>query len=147
MALSRLRDLINESLALKSAFRKKVALRYSAYDAAPRELITIGPEKTLKEAVDLMVKYNIGFLPVVEGGKLLGVLSESDVMRLVAQGVDLNTPISVYMNTKPITVSKQSTLREAAELMVKHNIRHLPVIEDGKVVAVLSVKDIVKVIG
>ncbi|HII47344.1 MFS transporter [Pyrobaculum aerophilum] len=141
------RDLINESLALKSAFRKKVALRYSAYDAAPRELITIGPEKTLKEAVDLMVKYNIGFLPVVEGGKLLGVLSESDVMRLVAQGVDLNTPISVYMNTKPITVSKQSTLREAAELMVKHNIRHLPVIEDGKVVAVLSVKDIVKVIG
>lgn len=141
------RDLINEALALKSAFRKKVALRYSAYDAAPRELITIGPEKTLKEAVDLMVKYNIGFLPVVEGGKLLGVLSESDVMRLVAQGVDLNTPISVYMNTKPITVSKQSTLREAAELMVKHNIRHLPVIEDGKVVAVLSVKDIVKVIG
>jgi CBS domain-containing protein len=141
------RDLINEALALKSAFRKKVALRFTAADAAPRELISIGPKTTLKEAVDTMVKYNIGFLPVVEGGKLLGVISESDIMKLVGTGADFNAPVSTYMNEKPITINKQATLRDAAELMIKNNIRHLPVVEDGRVVAVLSVKDIVKVIG
>ncbi|MEM3997110.1 MAG: MFS transporter [Pyrobaculum sp.] len=141
------RELVNEALGLRSALKKKVALRFSVYDAAPKELITISPGASLKEAVDLMAKNNIGFLPVVEGGKLLGVISESDVMKIVANGGDLNKPVAEYANTKPITISKNATLRDAAELMVKHNIRHLPVVEDGKVVAVVSVKDVLKAIG
>ncbi|MGK0550050.1 MAG: MFS transporter [Pyrobaculum sp.] len=141
------RELINEALGLKSAFKKKVALRFSVADAAPRELMTISPETTLKEAVDLMAKNNIGFLPIVSGGKLVGVLSESDVLKLATRGIDLSAPVATVMNSKPITIGKDATLRDATELMVKHNIRHLPVVDGDKVVAVVSVKDVVRVIG
>jgi len=142
------RELVNEALALRSALKKKVALRFSVADAAPKELITATPEMKVKDAIELMAKSDIGFLPVVEGGKLVGVLSESDVLKLVGKGAfDPNLALGAVINKSPVVISKSATLREAAELMVKHNIRHLPVVEDGKVVAVVSVKDIVKAIG
>ncbi|MEZ0319112.1 MAG: MFS transporter [Pyrobaculum sp.] len=141
------RELVNEALGLRSALKKKVALRFSVYDAAPKELITISPNASLRDAVELMAKNNIGFLPVVEGGKLVGIISESDVLKIVAKDGGLNKPVAEYVNTNPITVNKNATLRDAAELMVKHNIRHLPVVDDGKVVGIISIKDILKVIG
>jgi len=142
------RELVNEALALRGALKKKVALRFSVADVAPKELITATPEMKLKDAIELMAKNDIGFLPVVEGGKLVGVFSESDVLKLVGKGVfDPNLTLGAVINKSPVVISKSATLREAAELMVKHNIRHLPVVEDGKVVAVVSVKDIVKTIG
>jgi Predicted transcriptional regulator, contains C-terminal CBS domains len=142
------RELVNEALALKSAFRKKAALRFSVADAAPRELITATPDMRLRDAIELMAKNDIGFLPVVEGDKLVGVISESDVMKLATEGrLDFDMPLKAVVNKSPITINKSATLMEAAELMVKHNIRHLSVVEDGKVVAVVSVKDIIKVIG
>jgi CBS domain-containing protein len=141
------RELINEALALRGAFKKKVALRFSVADAAPKELITATPEMKVKDAIELMAKNDIGFLPVVVDGRLVGVFSESDVLKLVGKGAfDPNLALETVINKSPIVVSSSATLREAAELMVKHNIRHLPVVEDGKVVAVVSVKDIVKAI-
>ncbi|ABO07816.1 MFS transporter [Pyrobaculum calidifontis] len=140
------RELVNEALGLRSVLKKKVALRFNVYDAAPRELVTIAPDKSLKEAIDLMAKYNIGFLPVVEDGKLVGVLSETDIVKAVAKGVDLGRPVAEFAN-KPIVVDKSATLRDAAELMVKYNIRHIPIVEDGKVVGVISVRDVLKAIG
>lgn len=141
------RELVNEALALRGVLKKKASLRFTAYDAAPKELLTITPNTTLREAIDIMAKNNIGFLPVVEGGKLVGVISETDVMRIMATGDDLAKPVAQYMKTDVITVRKDSTLKEAAELMVKHNIRHLPVVDDGRVIAVLSVRDVLKAIG
>ncbi|MFN7106320.1 MAG: CBS domain-containing protein, partial [Pyrobaculum sp.] len=141
------RELVNEALGLKTALKKKVSLRYSAYDAVARELSTVPPNITLREAIEIMAKNNIGFLPVTEEGKLVGVISETDVMKIVAAGGDLDKPVLQYMVKNAITVSKETPLRDAAELMVRHNIRHLPVVEDGKVVGVISVRDILKVIG
>jgi len=140
------RELVNEALGLRGVLKKKVALRFNVYDAAPRELVTITPDKSLKEAVDLMAKYNIGFLPVVEGEKLVSVISETDVVKAVAKGIDLSRPVAEFAN-KPIVVDKNATLRDAAELMVKYNIRHLPIVENGKVVGVISVRDVLKAIG
>jgi len=140
------RELVNEALGLRGVLKKKVSLRFNVYDAAPRELATITPDKSLKEAVDLMAKYNIGFLPVVEGEKLVGVISETDIVKAVAKGVDLGRPVAEFAN-KPIVVDKNATLRDAAELMVKYNIRHLPIVENGKVVGVISVRDVLKAIG
>jgi len=140
------RELVNEALGLRGVLKKKVSLRFNVYDAAPRELVTITPDKPLKEAVDLMAKYNIGFLPVVEGGKLVSVISETDIVKAVAKGVDLGRPVAEFAN-KPIVVDKSATLRDAAELMVKYNIRHLPIVENGKVVGVISVRDVLKAIG
>jgi MHS family proline/betaine transporter-like MFS transporter len=142
------RELVNEALVLRGAFKKKVALRHSVADVAPKQLITATPEMKVKDAIELMAKNDIGFLPVVDGGKLVGVFSESDVLMLVGKGVfDPNLTLGAVINKSPVVISRSATLREAAELMVKHNIRHLPVVEDGKVVAVVSVKDIVKAVG
>ncbi|MFN3805012.1 MAG: MFS transporter [Pyrobaculum sp.] len=141
------RELVNEALGLKTALKKKVSLRYTAYDAVVRELATVSPNITLREAIEIMARNNIGFLPVTEGGRLVGVISETDVMKIVAAGGDLDKPVSQYMVTNVITVSKETPLRDAAELMVRYNIRHLPVVENGKVIGVISVRDILKVIG
>ncbi len=141
------RELINEALALRSVLKKKVALRYSVRDATSRDLIKANPEMTLKEAIDIMVKYDIGFLPIIEDDKLVGILSESDIMRLVAKDIDLSTKISNVMNRSPIVIDSKNTLRRATELMIEHNIRHLPIVDNGKVIAVISVKDIIRVIG
>ncbi|MCQ5340566.1 MAG: MFS transporter [Candidatus Methanomethylicia archaeon] len=142
------RELINEANRLRDALKKKITLRISVVDVSPKELITIMPNVTLKEAIYIMAKNDIGFLPVIEKDKLVGILSESDVMMLIAKGLtDFNIPVSTVMNKSPITIEKTATLREAAELMVKNNIRHLPIVENGRVVAVVSVKDIIKAIG
>ncbi len=142
------RELVNEALGLRSALKKKVALRFSVADVAPRELITATPETKLREAVEIMAKYNIGFLPVVQEGKLVGILSETDILNLAAKGAyNPDVSVSAVMNKSPITIEKSATLRDAAELMIKHNIRHLPVMDNGKVVAAISIRDIVKAIG
>jgi len=142
------RELVNEASALRGLLKKKVALRFSVGDVAPKELIAATPEMRLKEAIEIMANNNIGFLPVIKNDKLIGVFSETDAMKLVAKGAfNFDTPLSAVMTTPPITVEKSATVKDAAELMVKHNIRHLPVVENGRVVGVISIKDILKAIG
>lgn len=141
------RELVNEALALKGAFKKKVSLRLRVYDVAPRELVTITPDRTLRDAAELMAKYNIGFLPVVDGDKLIGVISESDFVKLIVNNTSLDKSIAEYANTKVVAIDKNATLYEAADLLVKHNIRHLPVLENGKTVAVVSIRDVIKSIS
>ncbi len=143
------RELINEAVGLRGALKKGVALRVRAYDAVARELIAVKPETPLSEVVQIMAKEQVGFLPIEQEGKLVGIISETDIMRLVAIGnYNEKVPVAAVAKTKDIiTASKDATLKDVAELMVKHNIRHVPVIEGGKVLGVISVRDILKVIG
>ncbi len=143
------RDLVNEALALNSALRKKVSLRFSVYDAVTREPITVRPEVKVIDAVKLMASNDVGFLPVVDDDKrLVGVISEFDVMRIVANGLDLNVSVRDVMKVNPVVARRDVTLRDAAELMVRHNIRHLPVTdESGRVIGVVSVRDVIRLVG
>lgn len=142
------RELINEAIALRGALKKKVALRYRAYDAIVKELISINPSISLKEAITIMAENDIGFLPIIENEKLVGIISETDVVKIIVNNGDLSAPVYKYANTKSIVVHKDATLREAAELMINNNIRHLPIVnDDGKVLGVISVKDIIRVLG
>jgi CBS domain-containing protein len=99
---------------------------------------------TVVEAVRTMVQHNIGALPVVHNGKLVGIFSERDLMkRVVAEGRDpKSTCLAEVMTDDPLTVSLNEELGSCMTLMRCHNFRHLPVCHEGHLVGMVSLRDI-----
>jgi len=105
--------------------------------------ITIESEGTLYDVIKIMAVEDIGFIVITENGKMVGVLSERDVIKALADGKDLNMPVGKVCKRDIITLKANSTLEEAAEAMGKHRIRHVVVVDDsGNLVGVVSVRDI-----
>ncbi|MDH3672403.1 MAG: CBS domain-containing protein [Gammaproteobacteria bacterium] len=111
------------------------------------ELLACGSENNLEEASSLLAKHNIGVLPVRNAaGGLLGILSERDVVRAIAQHGVAALALSVedLMTRDVVVCSPQDTVMDALKLMSEHNIRHLPLIEDGILKKVISQRDLMK---
>lgn len=106
----------------------------------PRPLVTISPESGAGAAARLMKEHDIGFLPVVEGDRLVGVLSERDMVR----GVSVQRPTFVREIMKaPIhTIAPEADVHECLTVMHRERIRHLPVASGGVIHGVLSVWDL-----
>ncbi len=105
-------------------------------------------DDTLAEAARKMWKQQTGSLRVMEGDDLIGILTERDVLRAVASGTRLDeVRISEVMSKDVLTVGPQASLREAAKIMADRWIRHLPVVDGGKVVGVLSQRDLAAVLA
>ena len=111
-----------------------------------RPLASIGPDATVLEALKLLAEHDIGALLVTEGGRLVGILSERDYARKVAlQGRNsTDTPVREIMTEKVISVSPAQTTEDCMAIMTTKRIRHLPVLDSGKLVGVLSIGDLVK---
>jgi CBS domain-containing protein len=107
---------------------------------------TIGPASPVFEALSLMAEREIGALPVVDAGKLVGILSERDYARkVILQGKSSrDTPVREIMTTRVVCVGLQRTVDECLALMTDKRIRHLPVIEHGNLTGLLSIGDLVK---
>ncbi len=107
--------------------------------------ISITPDETVRDAAKVMVSKGIGFLVVVDSSdprKLLGVISERDVIRAVASNKE-NSKVEELMTKEVVTVKDTDTLYKAAKLMKEHSIRHLVVVnEEGIPVGVLSIRDL-----
>ena len=99
---------------------------------------------TVLETVRVMVERNIGAVPVVHNGKLVGIFSERDLMRrVVAEGRDpRSTCMAEVMTDDPLTVNTQEDLQECMAMMRRHGFRHLPVCHDGQLVGIVSLRDI-----
>jgi CBS domain-containing protein len=110
--------------------------------------ITIGPAASAFDALELMAERNLGALLVVEDGKLVGVFSERDYARkVILKGKSSkNTQVQEIMSKSPITVSPETSLRDCMVLMAGKHFRHLPVIDHGTLVGVLSMRDVVNTI-
>jgi len=110
-------------------------------------VITIRPEQTVKEAVQLLARHNIGALVVVdEAGKPAGILSERDVIRRAAQRDDvLNLKVEDVMTHEVITGVPQDDLRSIANIMTQRHFRHLPIVDGDRLVGIVSITDVVKV--
>lgn len=107
---------------------------------------TIGPDDPVIEALRRMAEREIGALPVVANGKLAGILSERDYARkVILQGKSSrNTPVREIMTSRVVCVGPQRTVDECMALMTEKRIRHLPVIEHGELIGLLSIGDLVK---
>jgi len=108
----------------------------------------ISPQATVLEALERMAQHDIGALLVMEGEELVGIFSERDYARkLVLLGrFSKDTRVEEVMTKEVITVRPETDLAEAMRLRTERRVRHLPVVEGGKVVGVISIGDAVKAI-
>jgi len=116
-------------------------------DAKPYRLISIAPDATVFQALNLLARYDIGALLVMVDGKALGVFSERDFARKVLlMGKDAReTPVRQVMSDKVVFVNLNQTVEECMAIMTDRHFRHLPVLaEDGSVYGFLSIGDLVK---
>jgi CBS domain-containing protein len=104
----------------------------------------ITPDTTLQEAARLMKTEDVGALPIVEDGRLTGVVTDRDIaIRAVAEGVGADTAVRDVASTDVVSIDPQQSLEEAARLMAQHQIRRLPVVEeDGVLAGMLAQADV-----
>ncbi|MDD2049622.1 CBS domain-containing protein [Pseudomonas putida] len=107
---------------------------------------TIGPEQMVLDALRLMAEKNVGALPVVEGGQVVGIVSERDYARkMVLKGrSSVGTPVSAIMSAPVITVDPHQNIDYCMSMMTNSHLRHLPVVENGELLGLLSIGDLVK---
>jgi CBS domain-containing protein len=105
---------------------------------------SISSSETVAAAVAMMVQFRIGVLPVVDEGQLSGIFSERDVLvRIVNEQLDpKTTPVSLVMTRNPHHVAPSTTVEEAMSLMRKNAFRHLPVVDQGRLVGLISIRDL-----
>lgn len=113
-----------------------------------QETWSVTPDTPVYDALKLMAEKNVGALLVLDGDKLAGILSERDYARkVILKGkASKNTPAREIMSENVVCVTPKQSVAECMALMTDKHIRHLPVIEDGKLVGVISIGDVVKAI-
>jgi CBS domain-containing protein len=107
---------------------------------------TVEPGKPAAEAAKLMKKVDAGMIPVVQQGRLFGTITDRDiVVRVVAEGKSpQSTTVGEIASVQVVTVTPEQDLTEALELMAKHQVRRLPVVEDGRLIGVLAQADVAR---
>ncbi|HEX4929987.1 MAG TPA: CBS domain-containing protein [Gaiellaceae bacterium] len=105
---------------------------------------TIEPGTTVQEAARTMKSEDVGSLPIVEDGRLAGVVTDRDLaIRVLAEGKSADTPVGEIASKDIVTIDPEQSLEEAARLMAEHQVRRLPVMEeDGKLVGILAQADL-----
>ena len=110
------------------------------------ELLTVDPTAQVTEVAKRMVAKDVGAVLVFDEGAICGILTERDVLRAVADGIDDTTLVRDRMTANPETLDADDTMEHAAVLMIHGGFRHLPVVEQGEVVGVLSIRDLMRVV-
>ena len=112
-------------------------------DLHQHELYTAQADESLDEAADRMSWHQVGALPVFDGQRLVGIITERDLIAAMAEGADASTtPVSDYMTPGPEVLGPDSELSDAAQVMLELGIRHLPILQRGRLVGVLSMRDL-----
>lgn len=110
------------------------------------EVITVRPDQTVREAIALLVKHNIGALVVAdEAGQAVGLLTEREIIRVAARDEGLfSKPVSTFMRRDFIVGVPQDDLEAVAHTMTEKRSRHVPIIDRGRLVGIISIGDVVK---
>jgi CBS domain-containing protein len=115
--------------------------------AKGRQVVTIAAQATIMEAARMLAERRIGAVLVSDAGNpVLGILSERDVVRALAAGGAgaLEQPVSRHMTTKVVTCTTQSAINDLMETMTTGKFRHVPIVEDGRLLGIVSIGDVVK---
>ena len=107
------------------------------------QLVSADPGMSVRDAAQLMADRKIGALPVVRDGRLLGIFTERDALvRVLARGLEPEkTPVSEVMTADPVTIDARRPFKHALQMMIDGGFRHVPVVERGSVVGVVSARD------
>jgi CBS domain-containing protein len=110
-----------------------------------REVLSVAPEDTLGQAAEAMAERGVGSAVVSDFGRLIGILTERDLLRAVAGRVHSSEArVREWMTVDPVTASTSTGLEEAARTMLEQGFRHLPVVEDDRPVGIVSIRDVVE---
>ena len=104
-------------------------------------LLTIEPSQALQEAAHQMADRRVGAILVTEGNKLVGILTERDVLRAVGKGT-IEGSVADWMTRDPMTVGPEATNGEAAMLMIHGGFRHVPICDQDELVGIVSIRDL-----
>jgi CBS domain-containing protein len=113
-----------------------------------KKIWTIEPEEPVLDAIQLMADKHIGALPVVRGEELVGIVSERDYARkvILLGRSSSDTPVWQIMSSPVTTVTSDEAVHRCMEIMTEQRIRHLPVVEKGKLLGIISIGDLVKAV-
>jgi CBS domain-containing protein len=111
-----------------------------------RDLLAVEPGLGLGDVARRMVAKDVGAVLVMEGDRLVGILTERDMLRAVAQGIDEGATVADWMTRDPETLAPDESTQHAAVLMIHGGFRHLPVTEGDEVVGMLSIRDLMRVV-
>ena len=104
---------------------------------------TVSPQDSIQNAARIMRDEDTGIVPVVDNGKPVGVITDRDiVVRAVAEGGQLNRPVRDIVTSELVAATPDMSLSEATELMSAHQVRRLPVVENNRLVGIVSIGDI-----
>ncbi len=115
-------------------------------DAKGRQVVSIGADAKVSSAVKILSERRIGAVLVLAGGKIDGIISERDIVRVLGERgpAILDEPVRVVMTSKVMTCRRADTVSSVMEKMTEGKFRHLPVVEDGQVIGLVSIGDVVK---
>lgn len=106
----------------------------------------ISPNANVMQALELMTQKDIGALPVVDESSLVGIISERDIVQMLSNAKTFHPQDTIYqhMTRDVITTNLDASVEECMTMMTNYHIRHLPVIENGKMIGLISIGDVVK---
>ncbi len=120
-------------------------MNHFAKDVMTKDLVTFGPYMTAQDAIEVLLKNKISGAPVVDSdGKLVGIVSEYQLLAVIYNEEFKNQPIKELMTKEVLTVEEETLLTEVANLFIVHRIRRLPVLRDGELVGQISRRDIIR---
>ena len=116
-------------------------------DDKGRDVFTTQPHRTMREVIELLASKGVGAVVVSDASQsVLGILSERDVVRVLGRhgASALDDPVSRHMTPKVITVTRDDTIEHVMQTMTEGRFRHVPVVEDGRLIGIISIGDVVK---
>jgi CBS domain-containing protein len=115
-------------------------------DVMSLRVVSVRPDETVQLSIARMLEENVGSVAVVDGNRLVGIFTERDVLRLAGDGGSALGEVKVgdVMTTAVVTVSPDDDVVAAAHLMGEKRIRHLPVVQDGNVLGVLGIREVMR---
>jgi CBS domain-containing protein len=117
----------------------------SASDVMNVRLVTVAPDETAQTAVGKMMDAGIGAVLVCDSSRLIGIFTERDVLRLTGEGRDLGgVAVGEVMTQGVVTIGPEDDVFAAARVMGEKRIRHLPVVQDGNVLGVVGIRDVMR---
>lgn len=136
-------DLNEIVLQLLGQIKKNIKISRLVNDFMTKPVKVVSPNTSAEETLKIMLRYGHSGLPVVDNGKITGIISRSDIARINEDSL-AQRPVSAYMSRNPIVISPETSMREAEKIMVEREIGRLPVLFENKIVGILTRTDLLR---